>query len=100
MSILGARLIRDTDTLLKILEEPLCTVEGLPSSARFVPDDDRWKDGCGGLLGARDMREEETDLAWPEVAGGFSLMFEIEFDLFRADAGCGIAELKLILPNV
>ena len=46
------------------------------------------------------MREEEIDLACPDAAGGFSLIFEIEFDLLSADAGCGMAELKFILLSV
>ena len=100
MSAFGARLIRGADALWNIFDELLCTVEGRPSSARLVPDDDRWKDGCGGLFGASDMREEEIDLACPEVAGTFSLIFEIELDRFKAEAGCGIAELKLMLPKV
>lgn len=39
------------------------TVDGRPGSARFVPEDERWKFGCWGRLGARDIREEETERA-------------------------------------
>ena len=87
ISAFGARLIRDADALLNMFDELRCTVEGLPISARLFPEDERWKAGCGGLFGASDMREEEIDLAWPDVAGIFSLIFEMELDLFNAEAG-------------
>ncbi len=65
MTLPGAQLILDTDVAFpKILDEELrCTVDGRPRSARLVPEEERWKLGCWGLLGARDMREEETERA-------------------------------------
>jgi len=46
----------------KMLEDELrCTVDGRPKSAKFVPEEERWKDGCCGRLGASDMRDEEIE---------------------------------------
>lgn len=68
-------------------------MDGRPRSAIFVPEDDRWKFGCCGRLGARDMREDETERACCEVRGACgSLILEMELERFT-EAGCGIAEL-------
>ena len=76
-------------------EEFLCIVGGRPKSGKLLPEEDRWKDGCGGRpCGARDILDEDIDRPWFVVWGAaFSLIFEIEFDLFIAEAGCGIEEL-------
>ena len=40
------------------------------------------------------MREEETERAWWDVRGTLlSLILDIELERFRAEAGCGMAEL-------
>jgi hypothetical protein len=59
-------------------------------SAKLPPDDDRWKLGCAGLLGARDMREPEVVRAWFVVCGACRLCWELE--RFMAEAGMGMAE--------
>jgi hypothetical protein len=38
----------------------------------LLPDEDRWKDGCCGRLGASDMRDEDTERAWCEVCDAVS----------------------------
>lgn len=53
----GARLMRPP---IKFEDEDRCNVD-LPISVRLFPEDDRWKDGCGGLLGASDMRDDDCD---------------------------------------
>ena len=46
--------------VLKTLDDEFrCTVR--PSSARLLPDEERVKAGCGGRLGASDMRDEECE---------------------------------------
>lgn len=46
------------------------------------------------------MREDETERACCEVRGACgSLIWEMEFERFT-EAGCGIAELKLMPPSV
>ena len=42
-------------------DEFLCTVEGRAKSGRLLPDDERWKEGCGGRPGASDILEEDID---------------------------------------
>ena len=68
-----------------------------PVSARFVPDDERWKIGWLGRPGARDILEPDCERAW-FGANWFppSCMFEIELERFMAEAGIGIAEILLL----
>ncbi len=61
------------------------TVENI--SARLVPEEERWKTGCAGRLGARDMREADVVRTWLVVC---RLVWDV--DRFIADAGIGIAE--------
>jgi hypothetical protein len=66
-----------------------CTVEK-PISARVVPDEDRWKMGCAGLLGLSDMRDPETVRTCVVVCG--ACRFDCEVERFMAEAGIGIAD--------
>jgi hypothetical protein len=66
--------------------------EDIPISAKFVPDDDRWKRGWFGRGGASEAREPETERACPTVNGAFWLP-DSEFERFMADAGWGMLEL-------
>jgi hypothetical protein len=63
-------------------------------SARFVPDEERWKTGWLGRPGARDMRDPDCERAW--FGGnwiGACCMFDTELVRFIADDGIGIAEV-------
>lgn len=85
----------------KFEEELLWTVDGRAASPRLLPEDDLPKDGCGGRPGASDIRDEDMERPWFVVCGAWlSFMFDMEFDRFNAEAGCGIAELKLRPPSV
>lgn len=64
MALPGAKLILPIEaTFPNMFEEVRCTVDGRPRSARLLPDEDRWKEGCCGRLGASDIRDEETERA-------------------------------------
>ncbi len=64
-----------------------------PRSARFVPDEERWKMGWLGRESARECLDPDIDRAWWLVEKGALPWPAAEFDLFIADGGCGIAEL-------
>ncbi len=70
---------------LKRLAED-CREADLPISAKLLPEDERWKDGCGGLFGASDILDEDCDRPWP-VRGGCSCESFKEFERFNAEAG-------------
>jgi hypothetical protein len=67
-------------------------------SARFPPEDDREKRGCAGRLMARDCLDPDIERTWLLLKAPALPL--VEFDLFIADAGCGIAELRLRPPRV
>lgn len=71
-------------------------------SARFVPDEERWKIGWLGRPGARDMREPDCERAWFGAnCDTPPCMLGIELWRFIADEGIGIAvELLVIGPSV
>ena len=73
--------------------------EDAPSSARLPPDEDRENIGWLGRPSARDCLDPDIDRIWlpPKLEPAFPL---IEFDLFIAEDGCGIAELGLMPPRV
>lgn len=64
----------------------------MPISAKFAPEEARWKSGWLGRGGAKDARDPEIDLACPTVKGALFIA-EIELDRFKAEAGCGRFEL-------
>lgn len=66
-------------------------MDGGPISARFPPEEERVKSGCGGLDIARDCLDPETERVWPEEYGAPPM--EVECERFIPDAGCGIALL-------
>lgn len=54
-----------------------------PRSARFVPEDERWKSGWLGRDMARDCLDPDMDLAWlPE-----KLVLLFELDRFIVEPG-------------
>ena len=62
-----------------------------PRSARFVPDDERWNNGCAGRDMARDCLDPDMERPWPvEYCPP-----DVELDRFIADGGWGIPELEL-----
>ena len=63
-----------------------------PNSGRFVPEDERPNMGCVGRLMARECLDPDMERTW--------LLPLFEFDRFMADAGCGMAELRLMPPRV
>lgn len=72
-------------------------MEEAPSSARLPPEEDRENMGwLGRPPSARDCLDPDMDRTWlpPKV---FPL---VELDLFMAEAGWGMAELRLIPPRV
>jgi hypothetical protein len=60
--------------------------DDIPSSAKFVPDEERWKSGWFGRDVASEAREPEIDRTWLAVKGAL-LAPEVEFDRFIAEAG-------------
>jgi hypothetical protein len=66
--------------------------DDIPISARFDPEDERWKRGWFGRGGASDARDPDIDRTWFVVKGAL-LTPDIEFERFIADAGWGIFEL-------
>ena len=68
----------------------------MPASARFVPEDERWKSGWLGRDIARECLDPDMPRAWlPEK---FALTLEL--DRFMVEPGCGIAVLVLMPPRV
>jgi hypothetical protein len=77
-----------------------CTVAKPPMAARSLPEDERWKTGCEGRPGARDMREPDVVRTWFVVCGA-CCRFEFEVERFIAEAGMGMAETLLLMgPSV
>lgn len=66
--------------------------DDMPASARFVPEEDRWKRGWFGRGGARDARDPEMERTWLAVKGALFTP-DIELERFMVEAGCGILEL-------
>lgn len=78
-----------------LLETDLLAVD-MPMSAKFPPEDERWKFGCAGRW---TLWFIDIDRAWDAVNGAFrnSLLEETRF---TAEAGCGIPEKFCMWPRV
>ena len=63
-------------------------------SYKFAPDEERWKMGWFGLLGASDMREPDAERRW--VLGAPAWKLWTEFERFIAEVGIGIADIFAI----
>jgi hypothetical protein len=60
--------------------------DDIPISAKFVPEEERWKSGWLGRGGASDTRDPEIERTWLAVKGALFTP-DIEFDRFTAEAG-------------
>lgn len=68
-----------------------------PRSARFVPEDERWKCGWLGRDMARDCLDPDMERAWllEKLADVVVLLGR-----FIVEPGWGMAEFRLSAPNV
>jgi len=94
----GAKLFLPPPALLapNMLLVELRWTEWKPWSARFVPEEERWKSGWLGRPGASDILEPDCERAWLAVKGApAGCRLEMELERFMADEGMGM-EVKLL----